>query len=421
MIGAAPHALPLLLIGNALNRRVVDFCAAARERGWPRPVVVGHHELLSVLELLERMHGGDPAEALAEHLEAAGAPVGQDAFVRIDSAGEDTEVERALLRLGWPAIQRDEAARVDSLDPLTLASMEDRHGQILAPRQRHLGFERYLDALEGALASQPRWRVLNPIADLRVLFDKRALSQRYADQGIPVTDAIRGEALAAIDHPDALREAMVERRWPSVYVKLSSGSSASCLALFRHIPSHIHRGRSRRGPPEMALTTVARSGEARFNSLRLQRLEQRERVDELLGWLLSQGAQIERAHPKLRLNGRSCDLRVLTVDGEPSFVVVRTSRHPITNLHLGGQRGDLDALEAALPPRAWDAAMATCARAAAQHDTFHLGVDLLFEAGGEPHRVVEANAFGDLLPRLERDGLSVYAYQLAQLERRLAG
>ena len=39
---------------------------------------------------------------------------------------------------------------------------------------------------------------------------------------------------------------------------------------------------------------------------------------------------------------------------------------------------------------------------------------LMYEAGFRGHRVLEANAFGDLLPNLTRDGLSVYEWQVRQ-------
>ncbi|MCA9699771.1 MAG: hypothetical protein KC431_19760, partial [Myxococcales bacterium] len=141
-------------------------------------------------------------------------------------------------------------------------------------------------------------------------------------------------------------------------------------------------------------------------------------VDAVLGWLLREGAQIERALPKARLDGRNFDMRVLVIDGEVGFCVVRSSRHPITNLHLGGARGDLEAVRAAMAPEDWDAAMASCRRAHAQHGCLHLGVDLLIEQDWSGHRIIEANAFGDLLPGLERDGLDVYGWELARLKAR---
>ena len=119
--------------------------------------------------------------------------------------------------------------------------------------------------------------------------------------------------------------------------------------------------------------------------------------------------------PRLELAGRFFDLRVLVIDGVPAFVVVRTSPHPITNLHLGGQRGDLSELRARISDAAWQRAMATCVAVQRASGAFHVGVDLLFEPDFATHRVIEGNAFGDLLPNLERDGLDTYGWQIARL------
>nr|WP_275943143.1 STM4014 family protein [Pseudenhygromyxa sp. WMMC2535] len=370
-----------------------------RRRGQPAPIVVDHAELIAAPERLAELDAALGGEAL---------------WVRIDSAGESPVVERALLELGWEAVQALPEAQMpphfERVSPEALAAAPPQYGQILAPRQHHLGFERYLDALATQLRARPHWRVLNPIPDLRLCFDKRATSRRYAAAGVPVPDPLPVHAGFDPQTPDQLREAMVALRWPSVFVKLSCGSSASCVALYRYLP--------RRG--DMLLTTVENSRAGRFNSLRLQRLEDRGSVDALLTWLLAQGTQIERAIPKPRLGGRSFDLRVVVIAGEPAFCVVRTSRHPITNLHLGGARGDLEALRAQIDPAAWDAAMASCARVHAQHRCLHLGVDLLFEGDLVGHRVIEANAFGDLLPGLTRDGLDIYEWEIMAAPRWLA-
>ena len=70
-----------------------------------------------------------------------------------------------------------------------------------------------------------------------------------------------------------------------------------------------------------------------------------------------------------------------------------------------------------MPPASWEAALASCRRVAALHGCFQLGLDVLFEPGFERHRVLEGNAFGDLLPRLERDGMDVYEWQIQAAER----
>ena len=375
-----------LILGNLDNRRVTGFVEALARADQPAPILVGHRELV-----------GDPSRLLA-------IP-DQPLWVRIDSVGEDAEVERSLLAAGHAFLPDD--ATCERFSPAELATSPPAFGQLLAPRQHHAGLLAYFDGLAEVFAARPSWRVLNPIADLRVLFDKRETSRRYAAAGIPVPEAL--PAAEPITTGEQLRAAMAEQRWPAVYVKLASGSSASGVMLYRHVPSRPP------GERDFLLTTVATTADGRFNSLRLQRLSEREPIDALLAWLLGEGAQIERAIVKARLDRRSFDLRVLVVAGEPAFCVVRQSSHPITNLHLGGRRGDLAALRQQIRAPAWDAAMASCARVFAEHRCHHVGVDLLFEADLEAHRIIEANAFGDLLPGLTRDGLGVYEWEIARL------
>jgi hypothetical protein len=374
------------ILGNLDNRRVTGFVEALARRGWPAPILLSHRQLLGDLS---------PLTALPD----------QPLFVRIDSVGEDLEVERLLLERGAAALP--DHARCERRQVSELRREPPRFGQLLAPRQHHAGLLDYFDALAAVFAGKPSWRVLNPIADLRVLFDKVASSRRYAAAGIPVPEQL--PELESIRSTAQLREAMAALRWPSVYIKLSCGSSASGLALYRHVPSRAAHER------DMVLTTIAVTPEGRFNSLRLQRLQDRVAIDELLDWLIDEGAQIERAIAKAQLDRQTFDLRVLVIAGQPSFCIVRRSRHPITNLHLGGTRGDLEALRQQVPTPVWDAAMRSCVRVFEQHACLHIGVDLALEAGLRGHRVIEANAFGDLLPGLTRDGLSVYEHELEAL------
>jgi hypothetical protein len=124
---------------------------------------------------------------------------------------------------------------------------------------------------------------------------------------------------------------------------------------------------------------------------------------------------VERWFPKAGLDGLVVDLRVVMVDGAPSHVVVRGAHTPMTNLHLGGVRGDLGALRARAG-REYDAALETCARVAACFPrTRQLGVDLMLGASWRSHAVAEVNAFGDLLPGLLVDGRDTYDAQVAAL------
>jgi glutathione synthase/RimK-type ligase-like ATP-grasp enzyme len=363
----------VIVVGNPENRRVAMFQGALAAQGLPPARVVAW------LDLVEP---GAPARLLA------GEPL-----IRIDSFGENDEVERALLRRGEVAARAD---GVPTISAAELAALPYELGKIVHPRQLHLGVLAVLAEIEAATIGA---RVLPPPSAIRELFDKVAASQHWRALGIPMA-----EALPVVHTPDDVRAAMRERGWPTAFVKLTSGSSASCLAMFTTTEAGEH-----------VLTTVEDTGRARFNTRKLQRLTARDRIDRVLGFILGEGAIVERAIPKAKLDGAYFDLRVLAIDGEAAFVVMRTSPHPITNLHLGGLRGDVDALRARISPTAWDAAMASAVAVQRATGAFHVGVDLMFEPDLVHHRVLEGNAFGDLLPNLERDGLDVYGWQIRRL------
>jgi hypothetical protein len=369
-----------IVIGNPANRRVTMFQAALVAQQLPPAEVIAWRDVVVP---------GGPERML-------GALSPEPAIVRIDSAGEDEDVERAMIRRGEAAARAEGYAAV--LDPRRLDATPRELGRILVPRQYHLGFLSVLREIGAALAQRPAWRVLQTIPAIEDLFDKRVTSAKWQAMGIPVP-----EFLPAVRDPDDLRAQMEARGWREVFVKVASSSSASCLAIFHH------------GQTEHAITTVEDTGAARYNTRKLQRLTTRASIDRLLAFLLAEGSQIERAVPKAQLAEHYFDLRVLTIDGVPAFIVVRAAPHPITNLHLGGQRGDLDALRKRVPKASWDAAMETCVEVQRASGAFHVGIDLMFEPGLRAHRVIEGNAFGDLLPNLTRDGLDVYGWQIARL------
>jgi hypothetical protein len=370
---------PIILVGHHGHRRVTMFQAALAAQGLPAAHVVAWSDIIE--------HGARAFADLPDH-----------AILRIDSAGEDDAVERAFVRRGEAAARAEGAPAITAAE---LAAVPVELGRIIHPRQAHLGFLAVLDDIAAAI--RPTWRVMQPIAAIRDLFDKRVTARQWATRGIPIP-----EPLHDVRDPAQLRARMREAGWPTVFVKVASSSSAACLAIF-----------SLRASGEHAITTVEDTGRARYNTRRLQRVTSRRGLDKLLGFLLGEGAQVERAVSKAQLAGRFFDLRVLVIDGVPAFVVVRTSSHPITNLHLGGQRGDLAVVRARVSDAAWERAMASCIAVQRASGAFHVGVDLLFEPDFATHRVIEGNAFGDLLPNLERDGLDTYGWQIARLYGRV--
>lgn len=326
---------------------------------------------------------GRPPAHLLSWQELVAAPqriasVPKHAVIRLDAAGANDDVERAFITRGAASL---------GLPVPRLPSPE--RGVILAPRLAHEGFVQTLRAMRDAAREDTTWTT--PVASVEALFDKRVTSDRWRALGLPVPRRL---------HPtptlDGLRAAMREAGAKQAYVKVAHSSSAALLALVRE---------GDRGPS--AMTTVLERDGRRFNTRILQRARGRA-LQRLLDFLFEQGAIVEVAEPKARLDGRLFDLRIVVVRGEPAAVVARTNTIPITNLHLGGRRGDLDALRALCPLDRWEAALRTAAEAARAFPSLTVGIDLLFTPRFAREVLIEGNAFGDFFPRLVYEGATVY-------------
>ncbi|GAB3662989.1 hypothetical protein GCM10027589_26350 [Actinocorallia lasiicapitis] len=295
-----------------------------------------------------------------------GAPLEVDGPLRIDSPGEDPAVDALLRGPGDPARVGGGA----------------------------LWYARFVHGLERLRPYAPH------VDDIAVMFDKRLTHLRLSAAGVPVP-----VALPAAGSYRELREWMAETRSPRVFVKPPHGSSASGVVALQTAPGRIK-----------AVTSAVPAGDGWRNSLRVRAYESEEEVARLIDALAPDGLHVERWFPKAALDGRVLDLRVVVIGGRATHAVVRSSTVPMTNLHLGGVRGDLDAVRRLVD---WEAALELCERAAACFpDSPMAGIDLLVGIGGKRLAVGEVNAFGDLLPGLTgfagsaAEGVDTYTAQV---------
>ncbi|WP_371664481.1 STM4014 family protein [Streptomyces sp. NBC_00280] len=345
-----------VVVANGDNRRVSLFAAATEAAGHGTPRVVEWRDVLR--------EGG---HAFAD-----------DEFVRLDSPGENPAVD-ALLR--------------GVADPTRVEGSARWYGRFLE-----------------CVASLRGGRRLDDPVDLAVMFDKRLCHDRLFRAGVPVPPSPTSGGVAPVRDWADVRGLMEEAGLRRVFVKLAHGSSASGVLAIETTAS----GRIR------ATTSVERTEDGRLhNSLRVRRYTEEREIAAIVDTLAPDGLHIERWLPKASLGGRSADLRIVVVGGRATHAVVRTSRSPLTNLHLGGTRGDLAAVRVLAGDR-WASALETSERAAACFPgTLCVGVDLLPAVGWRRFAVGEVNAFGDLLPRLTglpgsgAEGLDTYAAQVA--------
>jgi len=346
----------LTIVGNPGNRRVTLFLAAARAAGLPEPWMVPWRDVV------------------------AGAPVRiwPDSLVRLDSPGEDAEVDRLLRGAATPA----------------------EAGEIVGLSAWYRGLGAALRRVQAA-ADAVGARLLSRPDEVLTMFDKRACHARLASAGVPVPPALPPPP-TYVD----LRSTMRDVGWPSVFVKPAHGSSASGVVALATAAGLVRATTS---------VELVRPGRL-FNSLRVREYRHEADIASIVDGLAPDGLQVERWLPKAGLGGRVVDLRVVVVAGRSSHVVVRGSHAPMTNLHLGGERGDLATLRRRAGEASYVAALATCERVGTCFPgSLQVGVDLMFSPDWRRHRVAEVNAFGDLLPGLLVDGRDTYDEQLAAL------
>ena len=321
-----------------------------------------------------------------------------DTIVRFDSPEKNFAVEKAIIAAGAEVPDGGNYQRIGAAEALAL---EFDKGRILYPRQWYLGWRHLLHRWQNQL----RCRTMNDPADIAAMFDKPPCQQLFANNGIPVP-----RSLGKIRSYDELREAMKSGNCHRVFVKLAHGSSASGVVAYRVSP----RG-------EAAITTVERVREDGktifYNSRKIRNYTRREAVADIINILCKEGVQVEEWLPKARLQNRPFDLRVVVIAGRSRHIVVRLGNSPMTNLHLGSDRGDEEEFLTQVGEQNWDKMKQTCEAAAALFpNSLYCGIDLLVYPDFRQHAILEINAFGDLLPGITWNGMDTYASEVQAIK-----
>ena len=370
-----------VLIAVANSRRTHLFQQSLAQMGQPQARVITFRDLLSGKALI--------ADCIKP-----------PAILRIDSPGKDFETERGLLHAGAETEDDRDYAGISSEE---VNRLEFERGRILYPRQWYLGFCRALELIRAQLASSSECSLMNNLSDTALMFDKPRCQAALNEQGIP-TPANLGE----INSFAELRERMRESGCDRVFIKLAHGSSASGVVAYQT-----------NGDKHQATTTVeivARGKDVRlYNSRRIRVCREVCEIALLVDTLCRHRVYVEQWLPKAGMGDRTFDLRVVVIARRAMHTVVRLSRHPMTNLHLLGGRGDLDQVLERMGERAWTAARSTCEQLMSEcfPKSLYAGIDLRISPDYRRHTVLEVNAFGDLLPDVLCDGLDTYATELS--------
>lgn len=313
------------------------------------------------------------------------------ALVRLESPGKCDDVTRLLLEAG---------ARDDPREPpFDWRRLPLPKGLLLRPGLLHRGFDRALHGLKRAFDERPDLTLAACPLAVAKMFNKTETAWHLERAGVPVPEMLPHWPLDI----DEVFNQTSERNWDTAYVKLNTGSSATgIVVLHPHTPHRAAHG----------VTTLARIGNEFYNSRLVRRVVDDE-LDAAIRFVCAEGAVVQRGIPMAQIDGQNFDVRVVCVDGKPVAHIFRLSPNPMTNLHLGGRRGDFARCRAEIPTRRWLDALDHCAEAAACFDSAVAGVDLLFERGYGNHFVLEVNAFGDFFPGwTDARGRSIHAIEI---------
>ncbi|KKO62050.1 hypothetical protein VM94_04121 [Janthinobacterium sp. KBS0711] len=311
----------------------------------------------------------------------------QPSRLKIEPPGDDPAAHLLLLQAGCRLLDR----------PLLSAPA---HGELLAMDAWFAGFSNAMQGLARQLAAMPQIRVFNAPAEICLMTDKLACQHHLAAHGIAIPTL-----LGPVHSYDHLQSLLHEHDLDRVYLKPRYGSSASGVVAYR---------RNKAGRQQATTSAALQQGDGAarlFNVKRMARYETQHDIAALVDALAAQQLYAEAWLNKPRCGDSHYDLRVVTVAGQPAHRVARIGDQMMTNLHLDNLRGEAAGLLSAADMTALEAAATQAARAFPNsHVT---GYDLVVRHG-QGH-VLEANAFGDLLPGLLWQGADTYAAQLTHV------
>lgn len=374
--------LNFVIIANPENRRVGFFQQAIELCNLPPATTVNYADLIAGKDTLERFD----------------AP---NTIVRFDSPEKNFEVDKAIIAAGANVSDSGQHQRISAADAMLL---EFDKGRILYPRQWYLGWRDLLQQWQHQLPCP----TMNCPSEIAAMFDKPLCHELFSRNRIPVA-----RSLPNIRNYDELRQQMKETECDRVFVKLSHGSAASGVVAYYTHP----RG-------ECAITTVERVREngqtLLYNSRKIRQYTRREEIADIINILTAEGVQVEEWLPKAYLQGCQFDVRVVVINGEAQHIVVRLGKSPMTNLHLGNDRGDTEQFLTKVGSENWQAMQQTCEAAAGLFPrSLYCGVDLLVAPDFKHHAILEINAFGDLLPGILWQEMDTYTSEVKAMRDRV--
>lgn len=358
-------------------------------------LIIGHDHSRRAQYWLQSL-GNTPAQWVNYQQIAQGyfPSISEPTTVRITSPGEDFGTYKLLAQLGGG----------HHPDQLTF-----ERGGVHLHHFWYDGWCQVLDKIQAFLSTHPLAFAMNHPNAIKLAFHKIECQRLLAENGIPIPKIY-------IDQLNSFEELLImmaKNHLPQVFLKPAHGSSASGIMMFK-----INRA-------QMRLATTIRAerkgrGLELFNCRRLQHYNDPATIQSIIEHMIPNRLHVEKWIIKKRYQAKSTDFRVLTIHQQPIFIQPRHSKHPITNLHLGNEKGSLPSLEKEWGSKVIEKVHAVAQRTASLFpDLFYAGIDIAIDRYNAPY-VLEVNPFGDFLKEIFVDGKNTYELELQYWQQQLA-
>lgn len=142
-----------------------------------------------------------------------------------------------------------------------------------------------------------------------------------------------------------------------------------------------------------------------YSTYRVKMYTDKKVIENMINWVIENGAHIEKWIPKLTFEEYGFDTRVFVADKNAEYMLSRLSRSPVTNLHLKNMRKEsetfMGAEELKLLKTASEEVMEIFS------ESLYAGIDVLLSNNLKPY-IIDVNPFGDLFHNLIGSKKNVY-------------
>lgn len=238
------------------------------------------------------------------------------------------------------------------------------------------------------------------------VLNKRSCKEILFKNGIPITKVVGNR----IEDREQLHEIMRKQHLSGVFLKPVYGSGAAAVLAYKF---------NHRRNQQLLYTSVYENNGHFYNTRNLRLVEKKEEIDRILNGVLKLDMMAERWYPKAKVNGFVYDLRVVVQFGQISYMIVRQSKGPITNLQLNHAPAAIDIL--GFDQKRMKEIKQLCLNTMALFPGLrYAGIDVLIAAdSGKPY-IVEVNGQGDLIYQDIYDTNKIYKEQVCYAQKRAA-